>query len=90
MEYCPTEDMIGDFLIKSTQGLVFKRFREQLMGVNEAQDAGLGNSKKIVNIKYVNMVRRPQVMQHLPTVAYCNGFPGNIHSTSIDTLIIEL
>ena len=35
---------------KPTQGAVFKRFRDQLMGVAEAQDPGPGNPKNIVKI----------------------------------------
>jgi hypothetical protein len=33
VEWCPTGDMIGDFMTKPTQGALFKRFRDQIMGV---------------------------------------------------------
>ena len=38
--------MIRDFTIKPTQGAAFKRFRDKLMRVTEAQDPGPGNPKK--------------------------------------------
>ena len=33
VEWCPTGDMIGDFMTKPTQGALFQRFRDQIMGV---------------------------------------------------------
>ena len=33
-EYCPTGDMIGNFLTKPLQGKDFKRFRNAIMGTN--------------------------------------------------------
>ena len=33
-EYCPTGEMIGDFLTKPLQGKDFKRFREDILGSN--------------------------------------------------------
>ena len=46
IEWCPTGDMIGDFMTKPTQGSVFKRFRDQLMGVVVAQPPGKGKPRK--------------------------------------------
>jgi hypothetical protein len=46
IEWCPTGDMIGDFMTKPTQGAVFKRFRNQIMGVVAAQAPGKGKPKK--------------------------------------------
>ena len=37
IEWCTTEDVIGYFIIKPTQVVAFKRFRDQLMVVTEAQ-----------------------------------------------------
>ncbi len=36
VEWCPTEDMTGDFMTKPNQGATFKKFRDQLMGVVKA------------------------------------------------------
>jgi hypothetical protein len=44
--WCPTGDMIADFFTKPTQGALFKRFRDQIMGVVPPQEPGLGKPKK--------------------------------------------
>ena len=36
--WCPTGDVIGDFMTKPTQGALFRKFRDQIMGVAPAQD----------------------------------------------------
>ena len=33
VEWCPTEDMTGDFWTKPLQGALFRRFRDLIMGV---------------------------------------------------------
>ena len=33
IEWCPTEDMTGDFWTKPLQGALFKKFRDLIMGV---------------------------------------------------------
>ena len=35
IEYCPTEDMVGDYHTKSLQGSPFRRFRNTIMGIKE-------------------------------------------------------
>ena len=45
--WCPTGDMTGDFLMKPTQGALFCRFRDQIMGVVAQPDPGPGKSKKV-------------------------------------------
>ena len=30
--YCPTDDMVGDFMMKGVQGLKFGKFRKIIMG----------------------------------------------------------
>ena len=45
--WCPTGDMTGDFLTKPTQGALFRRFRDQIMGVVAQPDPGPGKSKKV-------------------------------------------
>ena len=44
--WCPTADMIGDFGTKPVQGALFKKFRDQIMGVIPAQDPGPGKTSK--------------------------------------------
>jgi hypothetical protein len=36
--WCPTGDMIGDFMTKPLQGALFWKFRDQIMRVVPAQD----------------------------------------------------
>jgi hypothetical protein len=43
--WCPTRDMIGDFMTKPLQGALFWKFRDQIMGVVPAQDPGRGKAK---------------------------------------------
>jgi hypothetical protein len=35
VEYCPTEEMIGDFFTKALQGSLFKKFQNLIMNVSE-------------------------------------------------------
>jgi hypothetical protein len=46
VEWCPTGDMIADFMTKPTQGALFKKFRDQIMVVIPAQSPGPGKPKK--------------------------------------------
>ena len=54
VKWCPTGDMTGDFLTKTNQGSLFKRFRDVIMGVVEQPDPGPGkpkvSMKKIVKL----------------------------------------
>jgi hypothetical protein len=43
--WCPTGHMIGDFMSKPLQGALFRKFRDQIMGVIPAQDPGPGKAK---------------------------------------------
>jgi hypothetical protein len=43
--WCPTGDMIEDFMTKSLQGALFQKFRDQILGVVPAQDPGPGKAK---------------------------------------------
>jgi hypothetical protein len=43
--WCPTGDMIRDFMTKPLQGALFWKFRDQIMGVVPAQDPGPGKAK---------------------------------------------
>jgi hypothetical protein len=42
VEWCPTGDMTSDFMTKPNQGALFRKFRDQIMGVVPAQDPGPG------------------------------------------------
>ena len=49
--------MIGDFFTKPNQGALFVKFRDQIMGVEEARDPGPGKaegSNKKQNKKKIN------------------------------------
>ena len=48
VESCPTGNMIGDFMTKPTQGALFNKFRDQIMGVFPAKDPGPGKTKVAV------------------------------------------
>ena len=45
--WCPTGDMIGDFMTNPLQGAIFCKFRDQIMGVILAQNTGPGKSKPV-------------------------------------------
>jgi hypothetical protein len=51
--WCPTGDMIGDVMTKPLQGALFRKFRDQIMGVVPAQDPGPGR-KAITKIDELN------------------------------------
>jgi hypothetical protein len=41
--------MIGDFMTKPLQGALFRKFRDQIMGVVPAQDPGPGKAKTMID-----------------------------------------
>ena len=43
--WCPTGDMIGEFMTKPPQGALFRKFRDQIMGVIPEQDPGPGKAQ---------------------------------------------
>jgi hypothetical protein len=43
--WCPTEDMIGDFMTKPLQGALFRKFQDQIMGVIPVRDPGPRKAK---------------------------------------------
>jgi hypothetical protein len=49
--WCPTGDMIGDFATKPLQGSLFRKFRDQIMGVTPALDPGPGKTNRNVEKK---------------------------------------
>ena len=46
VEWCPTGDMVADFMTKPLQGALFRKFRDQIMGVVPAQHPGPGKNLK--------------------------------------------
>jgi hypothetical protein len=42
--WCPTGDMIGDYATKPLQGALFRKFRDQILGVTPARDPGSGKT----------------------------------------------
>jgi hypothetical protein len=42
--WCRTGDMIGDYTTKPLQGALFRKFRDQIMGVTPARDPGPGKT----------------------------------------------
>jgi hypothetical protein len=44
--WCPTGDMIADYATKPLQGALFRKFRDQIMGVVPAEDPGPGKVAK--------------------------------------------
>jgi hypothetical protein len=47
--WCPTGDMIRDFTTKPLQGAIFRKFRDQIMGVTPARDPGPGKTDSNVH-----------------------------------------
>ena len=35
VKYCPTDDMLGDFFSKPTQGKLFKKFRRKILNLHD-------------------------------------------------------
>jgi hypothetical protein len=46
IEWCPTGEMVADFMTKPTQGATFRKFRDQIMGVVSIQLPGSGKDEK--------------------------------------------
>ena len=49
--WCPTGDMIGDYATKPLQGALFKKFRDQIMGVVPARNPGPGIMQSPQSVK---------------------------------------
>jgi hypothetical protein len=39
VEWCSTKEMVADFMSKALQGMVFKKFRDLIMGVLSKKEA---------------------------------------------------
>jgi hypothetical protein len=44
LKWCPTADMVGDFMTKPLQGSLFTKFRDMIMGVVPTSDPGPGKA----------------------------------------------
>jgi hypothetical protein len=47
VEWCPTQEMVGDYMTKPLQGGLFRKFRDLIMGVHPAESANATKSKKL-------------------------------------------
>jgi hypothetical protein len=54
--WCPTGDMIADYMTKPLQGALFRKFRDQIMGVVPARDPGPGKVKPGNSILHTHKV----------------------------------
>jgi hypothetical protein len=50
-------DMIGDYATKPLQGALFRKFRDQIMGVTPAQDPGPGKTDGSVGKTETNKIK---------------------------------
>jgi hypothetical protein len=55
--WCLTGDMIRDFMTKPLQGALFRKFRDQIMGVVPAQDPGPGKAITKVDELYTHTAK---------------------------------
>jgi hypothetical protein len=52
--WCPTGDMIGDYVTIPLKGAIFRKFRDHIMGVTPARDPGPGKTDGCVGKKETN------------------------------------
>jgi hypothetical protein len=55
--WCPTGDMIGDCATKPLQGALFRKFRDQIMGLTPARDPGPGKTDSGVSKTETNKIK---------------------------------
>jgi hypothetical protein len=51
INWCPTREMIGDYMTKPLQGATFRKFRDLIMGVKSTTDGLVchgGNNKSVL------------------------------------------
>ena len=49
IEYCPTDDMVGDFHTKPLQGEKFRKFCDEILGHSPMREIGTSRKKKVVS-----------------------------------------
>jgi hypothetical protein len=63
--WCPSGDMIRDFATKPLQGALFRKFRDQIMGVTPARDPGPGKTDSNVS-KIKNKPKKGKAKRLVP------------------------
>jgi hypothetical protein len=63
--WCPKGDMIGDFATKPLQGALFRKFRDQIMGVTPARGPGPGKTNSNVE-KIKNKPKKGKAKRMVP------------------------
>ena len=70
--WCPTGDMIGDFMTKPLQGVLFTKFRNQIMGLVSAKlptttETKSGDSAKETKVKHLakHKGKKESLVQHV-------------------------
>ena len=59
MEFCPTLDMIGDYLTKAMQGSKFRRFSNIILGIHEDDIPSYNMSGiELIEEKKINYIDR--------------------------------
>jgi hypothetical protein len=58
VKWCPTGDMIGDFMTKPNQGALFKKFRDQIMGVTPGKSLRPEKVKDKTFLTHKSLVKR--------------------------------
>jgi hypothetical protein len=87
VEWCPTANMIADFMTKPTQGAIFRKFRDIIMGIetiksgNDVSDksgkaVGTAKSNRIQAKKMKSIAKIWHVKEHAPQE--CVGRRRNI------------
>jgi hypothetical protein len=60
LKWCPTADMVGDFMTKPLQGSLFTKFRDMnmIMGVVPTPDPGPGKAKQATSSQPTSILKR--------------------------------
>jgi hypothetical protein len=70
--WCPKGDMIGDYATKPLQGVLFRKFRDQIMGVTPARDPIPGKTEGGVSKTETKKIK-PKKGKVIRLVAQCVG-----------------
>ena len=60
IEWCPTADVVADFATKPLHGALFRKFRDQIMGVVPMNDPSAGKKKPMQLGKVVSDKKKPR------------------------------
>ena len=84
IEWCPTRDMVGDYMTKPLQGALFRKFRDQIMGVTPLIQPGTDkietkngklNARKDKQCKQISSLASPSKEQCHRSVLDQTGSP---------------